>query len=89
MGHEQVVVAVRVEVARVDAHAGLWAPSMIQRDPRQQRLVPERAIVLVDPELVLHVVVGNIEVDPPIGVDVGGHDPHRPRRSRAPPVMQR
>ena len=75
MGHEQVVVAVRVEVAGVDAHAPFRAPVAIDRRPRQPRRVLEPAVPPVHPQLVGLAVVGHVEVRPAVAVDVGGHDP--------------
>ena len=75
MGHKQVFVAVGIEVASIDAHAGLRNPPVIQRDTCQDRHVSEGAVLLVDPQLVLLTIVGDIDVDPPVGVNASGHNP--------------
>ena len=74
---EQVFVAVVVEIAGVDAHAGLGSPVRAQRRAGQQARVLERAIVLVDPELVRLAVVRHVEIDPAVAVEVGRRDAER------------
>ncbi len=78
LGDEEVVVAVVVEIAGVHAHAGFGLAFLRQRHARRQRRVPERAVVLVDPELIGLAVVGDVEVDPSVAVE------DRPSSHRAP-----
>ncbi len=73
VGHEEVEVAVAVVVARVDAHRRLGEAVGIQRAAGEQGLVAEGAVALVEPQLVGRAVVGHVEVDPAVAVEVGGH----------------
>ena len=49
----------------------------VDRGAGQQRRVLERAVVLVDPQLVGLAVVGDVDVDPAVAVEVGGRDAER------------
>ena len=69
---EQILVAVVVEVARVNAHARFGLSGAAHGGAGEERRVLERAVVLVDPELVGLAVVGDVEIDPPVVVEVGG-----------------
>jgi hypothetical protein len=81
--HHQVVAAVTVVVAGVDPHAGLRVAVRRQRAPGEQRHLLERAVMLVDPQLVAGPVVGDVEVGPAIAVEVVGHDAQRGTVHRA------
>ncbi len=72
--HEQVFVAVAVEVGGVDPHAGLRLAVRVERAPGEQRRVRERAVAAIDPELVGQAVVGDVEVEPAVAVEVPAHD---------------
>ena len=73
IGDEQILVAVTVDVAEIDAHASLGLSHPVDRHAGQQRLVAERArSALVDPELIRVAVVGDVDVEPAIVVVVGG-----------------
>ena len=75
VGVEDVLVAIVVEVAGIDAHAGRGLPVAIERHACQQALVPERAVLLVDPEEVGQPVVGDVDIAPPVAVEVRHRDP--------------
>ena len=75
MGNEQVLVAIVIEIAGIDAHAGFGVAIRIDRRARHKCPVEERAVLLVQPQLVVFIVVGDINVDPSIPVEVGGYDP--------------
>ena len=64
MGHEQILVAVVVEVAGVDAHARFGVAVRVHRRTRQWPGVGERAVAPVHPELILVAVVGDVDVEP-------------------------
>ena len=49
----------------------------VHRRAGQQRRVLERAVVLVDPQLIRLAVVGDVDVDPAVAVEVGGRDAER------------
>ena len=51
---------------------------MVQCDPRQQCLVAERPVAAVDSTTVLVTVVGDVDVDPTVAVEVVGDDAERP-----------
>ena len=82
LGNEQVLVAVVVEVAEVHSHVRLGFSGFTERHAPQRRQVPERAIALVDPELVLLLIVRDEDVDPSVPVHVGSRHPER-RAERA------
>ena len=79
MGHEQILVAVVVEVAGVHAHARFGIPVGVQRRSRQQSGIGQRAVAPVHPELVLVAVVRDVDVGPAVAVEVGRH--HAERRT--------
>ena len=62
LGHEQIFVAVVVEIAGIDAHVRFTLPVRSERHSGQERGVAERSVVLVDPQLVLLLVVGDEDV---------------------------
>jgi hypothetical protein len=70
LGHEQIFIPVIVEVTGVDAHAGLGLAGHRQRDPRDQGRVLEGAVMPVEPELVFLSVVGDVDIHPPVAVEV-------------------
>ena len=74
LGHEEVFVAVAVEVAGGHPHAGLSFPVGGQCDPREQRRFLERAVTLIDPQQIGFAVVGHVDVDPSVAVEIRRHD---------------
>ena len=72
LGDEEVLVTIVVEVAGVHPHVGLGHSGGAERRPPQQRAVPEGAVALVDPQLVLPLVVGDEQIEPAVVVVVGG-----------------
>ena len=77
VGQEEVLVAVVVEVARVHPHARLGHAQSAQRRAGQQPGLAERPVAAVDPQQVLDAVVGDVDVDPAVAVEVGGGDAER------------
>jgi hypothetical protein len=71
-GDDQILVAVVVEVSGVHPHVGLAFAVRTERDAGRERRVREGAIVLVDPELVLLLVVGHEQIDPAVAVEIRG-----------------
>ena len=71
---QQILIAVGVDIGRVDAHAGLRRAVLIDRHAVHQRRVRERAVALVHPEVVRRAVVGHEDVDAAVGIEVGRHD---------------
>ena len=74
---EDVLVAVLVEVARVHAHARLEPPFGADRRAGEERGIHEPPVALIDPQLIRSAVVGDVDVDPSIAVEVGGGDAQR------------
>ena len=72
VGHDEILVAVIVDVARIDAHPGLRLAEWSECRAGQEPAVLERPVVPVDPELVLFAIVGDVEIDPAVTVEVGG-----------------
>ena len=76
MGEEQVAVAVGVEVRSGYPHAGLRCSGVVHRRAPVQRRVREVAGAVVDPQEVGAAVVGDIEVNVTVSVEVVGDDAH-------------
>src|SRR5438094_240567 len=72
LGDEQILVAVVVEIAGVHAHARLRLAICPQSGTRQKRGVLERSVALVDPQLVRLTVVGDVDVNPAVAVEIAG-----------------
>src|SRR5205814_3575734 len=80
---DEIVVAVVVEITGVHAHARLRFAFGAQGGARQQGGVLERAVSLVDPELVRQTVVRDVDVDPAVAVEVcGGYSKRGPELAR-------
>ena len=75
----EILVAVVVEVARVDAHAGFRIALAVHGGAVEERHVLEPAVLLVHPELVRHAVVADVDVEPAVVVEVGRR--HAERRA--------
>ena len=65
--------AVVVVVGQVHAHAGLLGPHSVEREPAHEALVGEAPVPLVHVQLVGGRVVGHVEVQIPVVVDVAPH----------------
>ena len=74
VGHEQVFVAVVVDIAGHHSHACLRCSLRVDRCSRQQSAILEALACPVDPEQVGHLIVGDVEVEKAVAVDVGGND---------------
>ena len=72
--HEQIFGPVAVEVSGGDAHAAFGVAGGVDRGARQQPFVDERAVVMVDPELVRRGVVRDVDVGPAVPVVIAGRD---------------
>ena len=72
--HEQVVVAVLIEVGGGDAHACLGSSVGVEGRAGGKGGVLEATLALVDPKLVGIAVVGDVDVDEVVAVEVGGGD---------------
>ena len=71
--HEEVRVAVVVRVPRGHAHAAQGVAGGVEGGARHQAVVPERAVALVHPQQLAHLVVGHVDVRPAIAIEVGRH----------------
>src|SRR5205823_5926208 len=65
-------VSIVVEIGGIDAHARFRFAQLVYRRTRQQRGFLERAVALIDPQQILDAVVGDVNVDPAVAVEVGG-----------------
>ena len=62
---------------RVDSHRAAGLPLLIERHSPFNRLLDERAVLLIVKQKVLHGVVGDRDVDPAIAVEVAERHPQR------------
>ena len=77
VGDEQLGPAVAVDVLRIDPHARLACRSR-RAGARGLGDVLERPVALVEEDEVRAHVVGDVEVDPAVAVQVRGDDPEAP-----------
>ena len=68
---EDVGIAVGVRIADGKSHAAFGLAVHVERDAGEQRVVYECAVALIDPKLVGHPVVRDVEVQPAVTVEVG------------------
>ena len=77
VSHDEVVEAVRVDVADGDAHAGLGLASVGERRAGEQRIVDEAKSAVRGPvqevEVGVH-VVGDVDIRPAVAVEIGDDD---------------
>ena len=71
---DQVEAAVAVEIAGVDAHAGLFAAVAADGDARGQRLFHECAVLAIAEEQAGRRVARRIDIRPPVVVQIGEED---------------
>ena len=81
MSHEEVFVSVAVKVTGVDPHTSLGRAFGVDRGAGQGRLVFERAVTLVNPQLIGIGVVGHVYIAPAIRVEIGRHYAEGPAES--------
>src|SRR5262245_9505503 len=74
LGHDEILVAVVVEVGRVDAHAAFGFSANRQSHTREQRNVLECAVALVQPQLVFGTIIRHVDVHPSVAVEVSCAD---------------
>ena len=74
MSHKDVFSAITVKISGIDAHTCLSLSVSVDSSARQKRIVDKRAILLVKPELVGISIIGNINVDPTIVVEIRSDD---------------
>ena len=89
VGDEDVGQAVAVDVAAIDAHAGLRLAVAVEADAGAVRDVGEGAVAVVPVEEIPHHVVGDVDVGVAVAIEVaerdaealagGVGDPRRPR----------
>ena len=72
--HEQIGIAIIIDIRHSDAHACLGLTIAIHGTAQQHRLIVEDAVALVDPELVVDAVVGDEDIDPAVAVEVSACD---------------
>ena len=74
VGQEEIEVAVSVVVARRDAHARLGFAVRVESGAADQPVLDQFAVAAVEPEVIRHQVVRDVEVEPPVAVEVGRED---------------
>ena len=77
VGDQDVDIAVPVEVLGGNAHARARHSIRGIGCPRDQSSLGEGSIPLVEPEVVGCTIVGDVEVDPPVLIEVAADDPER------------
>ena len=70
MRHEQIDVAIGIEVFGVDPHAGLHVAVAVDRDAGEESRVLEASATVVDPQQVVGHVVGDVDVEVAVVVEV-------------------
>src|SRR5205823_1901318 len=79
--HEDVEQAVAVHVTERGPHVGLGLAHAVVGEAARHGLLLERAVALVDPQVIRFAVVGNKDVRPTVAVEVGAENAEtRPRR---------
>ena len=73
---------VGVVVADADAHAGLLAAILAERDAAQHAFLAERAVVVVHEQQAGRRIAGDVDVGPSVFVEIGGDDGHAVARRR-------
>src|SRR5947207_6385056 len=76
MSLENVEIAVEVEIADRHSHAGLFHPVLVQRHTTHEPLLSKCAVVLVHEQQARRGIAGNIDIGPPIIIEVGGRYVH-------------
>src|ERR1700730_1356444 len=71
MRYEDIFIAAAVKISRISAHPRLRHTIAVDGDSSEERFVLECAVFLVDPELVRVSVVGDVNIHPPVTVEVG------------------
>ena len=82
--HEQVLVPVEVDVNGIHAHAGLGHAVGVDCRARQRSGIGQGTVAPVQPQVVLLAVVGDVDVHPPVAVEVGGDHAERGTRAGVP-----
>jgi len=70
--------SVTVIVSQINAHTAFWQAEFLVRDTRGQGAVSERKTGGAQVEIIGTGVVGDVEIDPAIAIDIGRDDPQRP-----------
>ena len=73
--HQQVDVSVSIEVFAGDAHAGDGHTAIVVRAADPRRHVLEGAVAPVAPQEARRLIVGDVQVDPAVAVEVARQDP--------------
>src|SRR5207248_2500400 len=74
MRHEQIRAAAAAQIAERDPHIRLRVAYGVVRDVRDQCSFLERAVALIDPEVICPPVVRNEDVDPAVAVEIRADD---------------
>ena len=74
VGHEDVEETVSIDIADANPHVRLGRSHGVAGDPARQGFLLERAIPLVDPEVIGLAVVGDHDVGPAVAAEVAAED---------------
>src|SRR5947209_11507938 len=74
MRNEQIQQSIAVNVAQGDPHVRLCLSQAVVSEAPEQGFLLERAVALVDPEVVRLAVVGDKDVRPTVAVEIGADD---------------
>ena len=77
MRFENIEVAVGVEIADADTHAGLLLAILIQRHAALQTALGERAVVVVAEQQAGRRVARDVDIGPAVAIEIGGHGGQR------------
>ena len=74
IGDEDVLVSIIVDVGRAHPHARFNDPGLVVGDACQKGRFPKCPVALIQPQLIGCAVVGDVDVDAPIGIKIGAGD---------------
>ena len=74
MCDEDVFITVSIVVRDGDTHAGLRFTISAVSTAGKQGMVVKSGVALIDPELIGGLVVGDVDVEPAVTVEISGHD---------------
>jgi len=70
MSHKDVFITVAVKITRIHAHARFGLPVPIDSNPSKQSFVPERAVLLIDPQLIWVSIIGDVQIYPSVSIEI-------------------
>src|SRR5690242_19803201 len=74
MGHEYIEQTIAIHVADGDTHVRLRLAHGVASDAPHGGFLAERAVALIDPEMVRFAVIGNEDIRPAVAVEIRTED---------------